>query len=635
MQAFTERHVPTVPPVSSRDEWEKFARTTREHVLRHVVYRGEAAEWRDAAGGVEWLETIEEDHGYRIKKLRYEAVPGMWIPALLYEPTKLEGKVPVILNVNGHDRTDGKAADYKQMRCINQAKRGMLALNVEWLGMGQLNASGYDHGAMNQLDLCGTSGLAPFYLSMVRGLDVLLAHEHADPQRVAVAGLSGGGWQTIVISSLDTRVTLSNPVAGYSSFLTRARHFKDLGDSEQTPNDLAVYADYTHLTAMLAPRTALLTYNESDDCCFESPSALPPLLDAARPIYQLYGAPDRLHSHVNSNPGTHNFEQDNREALYRMIRDQFYPGSTAFDVGELAVDAELKTKDELHVPIPENNTTFNTLALQLSRSLPRDAQLPQDRPVAERWQEQARAALHELVRSHLDAYECTAEQQDSFTRDNVRITYWRCKVGGDWTVPAVEFAPRDATDIAIVVSDEGRMKSAAAVHEQLASGRRVLAVDPFYFGEARISQKDYLFALLVAAVGRRPLGIQANQIAAIARWARESYEQQEVTLIAHGPRSCTMSLVAAGIDPQNVSAVHLHGAMGSLKEVIEKNQTVNVTPELFCFGLLERFDMLQLAALVAPRPVTIHSPSDRARTEFQPLSSWYETLGNSHDPLND
>ena len=130
----------------------------------------------------------------------------------------------------------------------------MLALNVEWLGMGQLSGDGFKHYKMNQLDLCGTSGLAPFYLSMSRGLDLLLSLDHADPTRVAVAGLSGGGWQTILISSLDTRVTLANPVAGYSSFITRAHHTKDLGDSEQTPSDFGAIADYTHLTMLLAPR---------------------------------------------------------------------------------------------------------------------------------------------------------------------------------------------------------------------------------------------------------------------------------------------------------------------------------------------------------------------------------------------
>jgi len=43
----------------------------------------------------------------------------------------------------------GKAADYKQMRCINMAKRGMLLLNVEWFNMGQLKGAGFNHYAMN------------------------------------------------------------------------------------------------------------------------------------------------------------------------------------------------------------------------------------------------------------------------------------------------------------------------------------------------------------------------------------------------------------------------------------------------------------------------------------------------------
>ena len=93
-------------------------------MLDNVVFRGEAATWRDYAGKVEWLDTIDGGEGYRIKKLRYEALPGLWVPRLLYEPTKLAGKVPVVLNVNGHDG-NGKAADYKQIRCINLAKRGM------------------------------------------------------------------------------------------------------------------------------------------------------------------------------------------------------------------------------------------------------------------------------------------------------------------------------------------------------------------------------------------------------------------------------------------------------------------------------------------------------------------------------
>ncbi len=55
---------------------------------------------------------------------------------------------------------------------------------------------------------------------------------------------------------------------------------------------------------MLAPRPTLLTYNAKDNCCFASGHALPPLLEAARPVYQLYRREERLHSHVNHDPGT-------------------------------------------------------------------------------------------------------------------------------------------------------------------------------------------------------------------------------------------------------------------------------------------------------------------------------------------
>ena len=42
----------------------------------------------------------------------------------------------------------------------------------------------------------------------------------------------------------------------------------DLGDMEQTPSDLLTVCDYDTMTAMLAPRPALLIFNENDDCCF-------------------------------------------------------------------------------------------------------------------------------------------------------------------------------------------------------------------------------------------------------------------------------------------------------------------------------------------------------------------------------
>jgi hypothetical protein len=625
VQAFTEQRVPPMPRIVSRDEWEKTAARLRADVLEQVVFRGEARNWRLAKSRVEWLDRIECD-GYRIRKLRYEAVPGMWIPALLYEPSALAGNVPAVLNVNGHDR-QGKSADYKQIRCINQAKRGMLALNVEWIGMGQLNLPENSHYCQNQLDLCGTSGVAVMLLAMQRGLDVLLAHEHADPRRVAVAGLSGGGWQTIFVSSLDERVTLANPVAGYSGFRTRVRYLKDLGDSEQTPSDLATVADYTHLTAMLAPRAALLTYNQSDNCCFEAPYALPPLVQAAEPVFKLYGAQARFRTHVNHDPGNHNFERDNREALYRMLGDVFYSGDSSFDATEIDVAGDVKSAEELNVPLPEGNATLYSLTMDLAKGLPREAALPTDRQQATQWQTERRRRLAELVKYH--AYECAASKEATADVEGAAVSHWKLSIGGEWTVPVVEFTPRDARSTVLIVADEGRAAASESVARLLGEGRRVLAVDPFYFGESKIASKDFLFGLLVAAVGERPIGVQASQLAAVARWAREAHGKP-VVLAAQGPRTGTVALIAGALETAAIERVELSGAYGSLQEVLEQNLKSSQMPEQFCFGLLAEFDVPQLAALSAPRPVLFRQASDRARTELAPLAGWYKLHDVDH-----
>jgi hypothetical protein len=593
VQAYVEGKLPPMPMPTTPDEWTRYAERIRHDVLDRVVYRGKAAEWRDAAARVEWLESIDGGPGYRIKKLRYEALPDLWIPALLYEPEKLEGKVPVIMNVNGHD-ANGKAAKYKQIRCINLAKRGMLVLNPEWLGMGQLSGEGYKHGRMNQLDLCGTSGLAPFYLSMKRGLDVLLALEHADPERVAVSGLSGGGWQTITISSLDTRVKLCNPVAGYSSFRTRIHNFSDLGDSEQTPCDLGTVADYEHLTAILAPNPALLTFNIKDDCCFAADHALPPLTDAARPVYRMFGKELNLRSHVNHHPGTHNYDIENREALYRMVGDFFYADQKDYDSQEIACDDEVKTKEQLNVEIPADNENFHTLAEKIAKRLPMAGVAGQKSAAP------TRETLAEVVRAK--RYQATAEKVSTESHEGTTCTFWRLRMGDQWTVPVVEFVRGTPQQTMIAISDGGRATAMSQVERLLTDNSRVLVADLFYFGECKIQRRDYLFALLIATVGERSLGVQASQLAALARWAGSS----GATLDASGPRSSIIGLVAGNLEPDHLKRLTLHDATWKISDAIANNHSLEQSPELFCFGLLEKFNTEQLIALLGPDRVNMN-----------------------------
>lgn len=589
LQAFIRSRIAPLPKVGSADDWKAQAAAIRKSVLENVVYRGQAAEWRDRPLHVQLMEVSEGGPGYQIQKLRLEVLPGLWIPAILYLPENLQGLVPVFLNVNGHDSA-GKAADYKQSRCIHMARNGIIALNLEWLGMGQLATPGFAHGRMNQLDLCGTSGLAPFILSMSRAIDFLLTLEHADPSRVGVAGLSGGGWQTILISSLDLRVTLCNPVAGYSSYLTRIDNPSDLGDSEQTPVDLGVTADYSTLTAMLAPRAALLTYNEKDNCCFASGHALPPLLAAAEPVYEQLGVSNRLRSHINHDPGTHNFLIDNRQALYRMIRDQWFDGDEArFATIERPLENEIKTKEQLNVVLPEHNLDFQKLAQQLATAArqKREARgrVPRDEKLAE---------IAKIIR--VRDYTVADAQCEEENVGETTVRRWTLKLSSDFTLPLVEYSPKEPRGAVLVLSDKGRAGSSEGILKLVAEGRHVFAVDLFYHGECAIPERAYLWALLVSTAGERPLGLQVGQLNAVIDWSvKQAHQAVELRPIGEG--SCVTSLISGAMKSEWISFVSETDGIETLEKVITDNDSFEQIPELFCFGLLGVTDVPELRRL--------------------------------------
>ena len=103
-------------------------------------------------------------------------------------------------------------------------------------------------------------------------------------------------------------------------------------------------------------------------------------------------------------------------------------------------------------------------------------------------------------------YNIAATEVSSAVKDGLTIRHWRLKLDNDWTVPAVDFSPDRASSTVIVIGDEGRATLAPQVQQLISEGKRVVAVDPFYFGESKIAKRDYLFALLVSSVGDRPIG---------------------------------------------------------------------------------------------------------------------------------
>jgi hypothetical protein len=350
------------------------------------------------------------------------------------------------------------------------------------------------------------------------------------------------------------------------------------------------------------------------------------------------GRGDALHEHINYDPGTHNFERDNREAHYKVIGQHWFSGETNYVNEEIDSAREVKTADELAVDLPADNLDLQQLAQQLMTSLPRIQAAPGEAKKAAAWQAERRETLARALRAGKHQplpleYKVTANEVKRHTVGEHQVISWQLKIGDTWTIPAMEFAPLGATSMAIVLSDGGRTACAEQIEKLLAAHCQVIALDPFYFGESKIKNKDFLFALLVSSVGERPLGVQASQLGAVARWLAADRKITNLKLIAHGPRTSLIGLAAAAMEDKAITSVELIDSRGSLKEIIEQGGAVNTTPEQFCFGLLEAADIRDLAMLVAPRKLTLHFPSDRAKTDFASLKDWYELLGHPFDPL--
>src|SRR5947207_3476881 len=74
------------PTVTNAPQWTEEEKRLRQHLLQDVVFHGWPDEWVNTPPRFEDVGVVETGQGYRLRKLRYEIVPGFQSVAILYEP---------------------------------------------------------------------------------------------------------------------------------------------------------------------------------------------------------------------------------------------------------------------------------------------------------------------------------------------------------------------------------------------------------------------------------------------------------------------------------------------------------------------------------------------------------------------
>ncbi|MFC2076169.1 acetylxylan esterase [candidate division KSB1 bacterium] len=241
--------------------------------------------------------------GYRVEKLIYESRPGLYVTANLYLPDPVTDPVPAFINPVGHWH-QGKANEtYRHLGTI-LALRGYAAFIYDPIGQGErlqyynpdsgvslVGGNIFPHNIVGKQCLLTDINLTNYFLwDGVRAIDYLETRPEIDASKIVCAGASGGGAQTQFLSPVDDRIKISIPVVSVGrGASTEPSPFRGgLGDNEQnlfwSLNHGIVKADWL---GCLAPRPLFIIAASGDRGGTMAPGAT---FKEVRTLYNRFGA---------------------------------------------------------------------------------------------------------------------------------------------------------------------------------------------------------------------------------------------------------------------------------------------------------------------------------------------------------
>ncbi len=361
-------YFPFAPP-KSKAEWETRAEYVRRQILvaeglwpmptktpLHAVIHGK----------------IEQPE-YTVEKVYFESAPGFFVTGNLYRPKKVAGKVPGVLFAHGHwkdarlslddedtvrkeiatgqERFERGGRSIFQSMCVQLARMGCVVWQWDMLGDSdslQLSHA-LIHGFARQRPEMNTTenwGLfspqAEAHLqsamglqtwNSIRSLDFLLSLPEVDPDRIAMTGASGGGTQTMILSAIDPRVTLSFPAVMVSTAMQG-------GCTCENASLLRVNTGNVEFAALFAPKPLGMTC--ANDWTKEMPTKGFPELQK---LYALVGSPNNVML-ARGEQFPHNFNAVSRSAFYTWLNQHFKLGGAEPVIEK---DYEPLSRDQLTV----------------------------------------------------------------------------------------------------------------------------------------------------------------------------------------------------------------------------------------------------------------------------------------------
>lgn len=573
--------------------------------------------------------TLKGD-GFRVEKLIYESRRNHHVTANLYLP---ESKTPVpgVLLPCGHSN-NGKAAEAYQRACILMAQNGLAVLCYDPIGQGERNQL---LGKTGKPAISGTSehtiiGVGALLVGQstatyriwdgIRSLDYLAGRPEVDPRRLGCTGNSGGGTLTAYLMALDDRIVAAAP----SCYLTTLEKlFDTIGpqDAEQNiTGQVAFGMEHADYLTMRAPRPTLMAVATQD--FFDIQGAWTTFREASL-VYGKLGHGERVA--LFEFDDKHGFSRPRREACMRWMRRWLLGKDDAPAEGKFPVfnDTDLQcTRSGQVLEDYQGKSAFHLnreAALALADAQQKFLTMPRG---AAREQVRKLIGLPEKLspRHDLDKLLADLFPDQPVKKNSMLVAHTVFQTEPGIQLPMALFCAdnKKGTQAVLYLHEDGFAAEAGpggAIEKLVASGRPVIAVDLRGLGEttpAKPSGKkpsyfgaDFKEAFLALHLNRPLLGQRVYDLLSVVDfWVKGTETIEVIAVGATGP----VALHAAALDPR-ITRLTLDKSLVSWLNVVETpishNQLTSVVP-----GALRVYDLPDLAALLAPRPLTIRAAVD-------------------------
>lgn len=590
------------------------------------------------------VKTAEKD-GYRVENVMFCSRPDFWVTGNLYLPSSGKGPFPGIISPCGHYPMARLVPQY-QSAYISLVKSGFAVLAYDPIGQGErreywnpatdvtdVGGAVFEHSMAGQLLLLLGENLTEYMVwDGMRAIDYLLTRPEVDPKKIGCVGHSGGGTLTKFITVADERVQCAAILEGGTANAWPTRSI-GIGDVEQNLFPAALYGvDNVDLHVAIAPRP-LLAAIEHYSPNFDSAA------DAIRTRYEQLGAEEKFASVAADDP--HAWTPKLRLAATDWFCRWFYDrsGPQKEEAYRISAPEHLYCTPNGSLRYSQKGQTIFSIIAERHSSLRPWQDLPTTSAELAVHQEKIRNQVRNLMRYERCEQPLNARHIVTTPREGYRIEKIQFLSEPGIYIPTWVFVPEGRNGVlptVVYFSDEGMESDAMeftgefgsawtpGVLDQLArKGYLVISADVRGVGETDSSRFSSLTAsefgqlfdtntsMAYAAwfMNRSLLGMRVQDVVRTIDYAtqRDDADGRNLHLIGKG-NAGLWCLYAAALDPRVRSLICVRSLL-SYRALTHVDRYL-YGADVFVPEILPHLDLPQVAAAVAPRPLTLIEPVD-------------------------